>query len=66
MTRCPAEDVWGLTFDDGPSTATPKLLEILKDKKLTATFFLIGGNVVQFPEIVKKQSEQGHHLASHT
>ncbi|KAG0045899.1 chitin deacetylase [Gryganskiella cystojenkinii] len=63
---CPEKDVWGLTFDDGPSTATPTLLDFLELKKLKATFFLIGGNVIQYPELVKRESLQGHHLASHT
>jgi len=66
VVTCPDQDVWGLTFDDGPSKATPALLAFLERKQLKATFFLIGGNVVQFPELAKKESESGHHLASHT
>ncbi|GJJ74755.1 peptidoglycan-N-acetylglucosamine deacetylase [Entomortierella parvispora] len=66
VVTCPDQDVWGLTFDDGPSKATPALLQFLEKKQLKATFFLIGGNVVQFPELAKKESESGHHLASHT
>jgi len=55
-----------LTFDDGPSTATPTLLNYLKTAKLSATFFLIGSNVVQYPDTVKRELAEGHHLASHT
>ncbi|ODV94360.1 hypothetical protein PACTADRAFT_86543 [Pachysolen tannophilus NRRL Y-2460] len=51
------------TFDDGPSPATPKLLENLNHK---TTFFTLGINVVRFPEIYKMIQARGHLLASHT
>ncbi|ODV61847.1 carbohydrate esterase family 4 protein [Ascoidea rubescens DSM 1968] len=51
------------TFDDGPSPATPKLLNHLKHK---TTFFTLGMNVVRFPDIYQKIQENGHLLASHT
>ncbi|KAF9097632.1 chitin deacetylase [Mortierella sp. AM989] len=66
ITSCKVPNTWGLTFDDGPSTATPKLLDYLKTSKLSASFFLIGSNVIQHPEIVKREIDEGHHLASHT
>ncbi|KAG0051293.1 chitin deacetylase [Gryganskiella cystojenkinii] len=66
ITACAAPNTWGLTFDDGPSTATPALLNYLKGQKLSATFFLIGSNVIQYPDTVKRELAEGHHLASHT
>ncbi|KAG0076827.1 chitin deacetylase [Podila epicladia] len=66
ITACGAANTWGLTFDDGPSTDTPKLLDYLKTQKLSATFFLIGSNVIQYPDTVKREIAEGHHLASHT
>ncbi|KAF9390392.1 chitin deacetylase [Podila verticillata] len=66
ITACAAPNTWGLTFDDGPSTATPTLLDFLKTKKHSATFFLIGSNVIQYPDTVKRELAEGHHLASHT
>ncbi|GJJ76445.1 peptidoglycan-N-acetylglucosamine deacetylase [Entomortierella parvispora] len=66
ITACAAANTWGLTFDDGPSTATPTLLNFLKTEKLSATFFLIGSNVIQYPDTVKRELAEGHHLASHT
>jgi len=66
ITACAAPNTWGLTFDDGPSTFTPTLLNYLKTEKLSASFFLIGSNVIQHPEIVKRELDEGHHLASHT
>ncbi|KAF9356130.1 chitin deacetylase [Mortierella sp. AD094] len=66
VVACPNPNVWGLTFDDGPTEVTTSLLEVLHKENVKATFFLIGGNVVQFPKVVKAELEQGHHLASHT
>jgi len=41
-------------------------LDYLKTKKHSATFFLIGSNVIQYPDTVKRELAEGHHLASHT
>lgn len=51
------------TFDDGPSPATPKLLENLNHK---TTFFTLGINVVRFPEIYKQIQNKGHLIGTHT
>jgi peptidoglycan/xylan/chitin deacetylase (PgdA/CDA1 family) len=66
VVECPDKNVWGLTFDDGPTPATPDLLAFLDQQQVKATFFLIGANVVQYPETVVKEAAAGHHLASHT
>ncbi|KAI9489770.1 hypothetical protein BDB00DRAFT_841337 [Zychaea mexicana] len=57
---------WGLSFDDGPTIASPPLYDFLKQQNLKATFFLIGGNVIQYPDMVKKMHEDGHEIAIHT
>lgn len=55
-----------LTFDDGPSTKeTRKILEILKEENVKATFFVIGKQVKEHPEIVKLEFEEGHYIANH-
>ncbi|KAG0381188.1 chitin deacetylase [Mortierella sp. AD032] len=63
---CPTPGVWGLTFDDGPTQFTPTLLASLKTAGVKATFFVMGTNVVQNPEVLKQEVAEGHHLASHT
>jgi peptidoglycan/xylan/chitin deacetylase (PgdA/CDA1 family) len=56
-----------LTFDDGPSPSdTPKLLDILREKKVTATFFVVGERAAQYPEIVRRACAEGHLVANHT
>ena len=55
-----------LTFDDGPSqTVTPVILDTLKQENIKATFFLLGSRVDLNPDIVKREYEEGHYLASH-
>ncbi|GHE52970.1 deacetylase [Streptomyces longispororuber] len=56
-----------LTFDAGPSENTPRLLRILKEEKVPATFFTLGRNhIVKYPELVKQMDREGHEVASHT
>ncbi|AKL97425.1 polysaccharide deacetylase family protein [Endomicrobium proavitum] len=55
-----------LTFDDGPGAITKDVLEILKNKNVKATFFMLGINAAQFPATAKLIKEQGHEIANHT
>jgi peptidoglycan-N-acetylglucosamine deacetylase len=56
-----------LTFDDGPDPVyTPKILDILKEKNVKATFFLIGSNVREYPELVNRIIAEGHDIGNHT
>lgn len=56
-----------MTFDDGPhATLTPRLLDILKERGIKATFFLVGQNVAEYPKIAKRIVEEGHEVASHS
>lgn len=60
------EKVAYLTFDDGPTiSVTPKILDILKEEEVKATFFVIGKYVDRHPEIVKREYEEGHYIANH-
>lgn len=56
-----------LTFDDGPEEpVTSDILNILKEKEVKATFFLIGNLVEKNPELVKRLNDEGHALGLHT
>lgn len=55
-----------LTFDDGPSMNTTKILKILDDNKIKATFFLIGKNAERYPELVKLELADNNSVANHT
>jgi peptidoglycan-N-acetylglucosamine deacetylase len=55
-----------LTFDDGPSQDTERILEILAQHKLSATFFMIGGHVEALPEIARSVAAGGHEIGNHS
>lgn len=56
-----------LTFDDGPTAnITPQMLDILKEKGVTATFFVLGQNVAAHPDLAKRAVSEGHILANHS
>ena len=56
-----------LTFDDGPNpNTTPRVLQILRDHGIKATFFLVGHNVERYPDLVKQILLEGHSVGNHT
>ena len=62
-----AEEKIAITFDDGPDPRwTPKILDILKEKGVPATFFVIGIDASQSPEILKREYAEGHEIGNHT
>ena len=62
-----SEKLVALTFDDGPEDYyTPKILSILKEKGVPATFFVVGRQITYFPEIMKQIVKDGHGIANHT
>ena len=61
------DKVVSLTFDDGPDgDMTPRVLDILQQYGITATFFLIGNRVKNNPDIVARLYKEGHIVANHT
>ena len=54
-----------LTFDDGPSSVTNTILDILKQENIKATFFVLGSQVDSKPDVVKRIYEEGHYIANH-
>jgi peptidoglycan-N-acetylglucosamine deacetylase len=56
-----------LTFDDGPhATLTPKLLDLLAAHHMRATFFVVGQNAVDHPDILRRAIREGHEIANHS
>lgn len=61
------QKVLAMTFDDGPHPSlTPKLLDILKQRNIKCTFFLIGEQIKMYPNIVRRMIAEGHEIANHT
>lgn len=56
-----------LTFDDGPTPQyTSQVLKILKDENIKATFFVVGQNAYQHPDLIKQIVTEGHMIGAHT
>ncbi len=55
-----------LTFDDGPSEQTIKVLDVLRRYQVKATFFLIGKNCETYPDIVEQILQEGHSIGLHS
>ena len=56
-----------LTFDDGPNaTLTPKLLDLLAARHLKATFFVVGQNAADHPDVLKRAVREGHEIGNHS
>jgi peptidoglycan/xylan/chitin deacetylase (PgdA/CDA1 family) len=56
-----------MTFDDGPNEKlTPKLLDLLAQHHIHATFFVLGENAIQHPEILKRAVQEGHEIGNHS
>ncbi len=56
-----------ISFDDGPDPQwTPKILDILKKEGVPATFFVIGLNASQDPQLLRREYAEGHAIGNHT
>lgn len=55
------------TFDDGPSSlVTPRILDILKEYEVKATFFMLGNQVNKNPLLAKRVADEGHEIGNHS
>ncbi|MDR2193115.1 MAG: polysaccharide deacetylase family protein [Treponema sp.] len=61
-----ADKLIALTFDDGPDVTTDKLLALLKDVQVYATFFLCGERVHAYPNAAKAIATDGHEIGNHS
>jgi cellulose synthase/poly-beta-1,6-N-acetylglucosamine synthase-like glycosyltransferase/peptidoglycan/xylan/chitin deacetylase (PgdA/CDA1 family) len=62
-----SEKILCLTFDDGPDRRyTPQILDILKARRVPATFFVIGVNAEEYPGLIRREYAEGHQIGNHT
>ncbi|ORY74064.1 hypothetical protein BCR35DRAFT_306855 [Leucosporidium creatinivorum] len=67
IVTCPKKDTWGMSFDDGPSEDTPRLLDYLESNgDLKSTFFVVGSRALSRPEILQNTYMAGHEISVHT
>lgn len=57
---------WGASFDDGPSPYTPRLLNLLHEQDIQATFFVVGSRALSRPQMLQAEYMLGHQLSVHT
>ncbi len=63
----PGEKRFSITFDDGPFPgATERILDILSQHQVAATFFVIGQNVKKSPDLLRRIDDEGHLIGNHT
>lgn len=55
-----------LTFDDGPGKYTDELLTLFEENDARASFFVLGSNVVKYPEVIKRMEDMGFEIGNHT
>lgn len=55
-----------LTFDDGPSSYTPRILQVLERYRVPATFFVIGTHVTAYPDVLRRIAADGDEVGVHT
>ncbi len=61
------ERVVALTFDDGPDPMhTPKVLSVLEQHQVKATFFMMGRNVERYPAVARDVLRRGHEIGNHS
>jgi peptidoglycan/xylan/chitin deacetylase (PgdA/CDA1 family) len=60
------EQTIALTFDDGPSEGTARILEVLDRHRVPATFFQCGANVVRLPAVAAEAQAAGHEIGNHS
>ncbi|GAA99289.1 carbohydrate esterase family 4 protein [Mixia osmundae IAM 14324] len=65
-TACDNKGDWGLSYDDGPSPYTPKLLNFLDANKIKSTFFVVGSRAISRPELLQYEHMDSHQLSVHT
>lgn len=64
---CAEDGILVLTYDDGPSpTLTPRLLKLLEDQGVRATFFPLGRRVADHGDITRELAEHGHEIGCHS
>ena len=68
LIRAPIEDKRvSLTFDDGPAERfTEQVLDILREQRVPATFFVCGQNVETHPDLLRRIVAEGHEVGNHT
>ena len=64
--NCAAGKCVALTFDDGPGAHTNRLLDMLDQREVKATFFVLGSQAQKQPGVLRRMQASGHHIGNHS
>lgn len=64
--NCSKKSCIALTFDDGPGRYTQKLLDILKQRNVKATFFIIGSKIEKKKDLLERMAKEWHQIGNHS
>lgn len=60
------DNMCALTFDDGPGPHTARLLDLLRERGIPATFFVVGKQLKMRPGLIRRMLGEGHEVENHT
>jgi len=63
---CNDRNDWAVSYDDGPGPETPRVLQELRQRQIKATFFVVGKQVRDHPNVLKRAYDEGHEIALHS
>lgn len=66
VVECLNRNDWALTYDDGPGPYTGGVLQSLRTRNIKATFFVVGQQAVDNPNLLQQAFNDGHEIALHT
>ena len=66
LVLTPDTPMIAFTFDDGPGKYTDELLTLFVENDGRASFFVLGNNVVKYPEVIKRMDELGFEIGNHS
>lgn len=66
VVECNDPNDWALSYDDGPGEFTGGVLQALRQRSIRGTFFVVGQQAVDYPELLRQTFNEGHEIALHT
>jgi len=66
VRECSDRNDWAVTYDDGPGLETGRVLQELRQRQIKATFFVVGNQIMDHPDILRQAYAEGHEIALHS
>jgi peptidoglycan/xylan/chitin deacetylase (PgdA/CDA1 family) len=66
IKQCNNQNDWAITYDDGPGIHTGKVLQSLRQRNIIATFFVVGNQIINYPDLLRQAYNEGHEIVLHS